>query len=61
MDFARLRGRDFLAGAGRGVVVDDQNFVNEAGGREILDGTADGIPLVVGGQDERDDLTFPDG
>jgi hypothetical protein len=61
VDLARLRGRDFLAGARRGVVVDDQDLVNEAGGREILDGSPDGIPLVVGGQDEGDDLTFPDG
>jgi len=61
VDFARLRLRDLFAGAGRGVVVDDQDLVNEAGGREILNGTPDGLPLVVGGQDERDDLTFPDG
>jgi hypothetical protein len=61
VDFARLRRRNLLAGAGSGVVVDDQDLVDEAGGREVLNGTSDGIPLVVGGQDERDDLTFPDG
>jgi hypothetical protein len=52
VDLARLRLRNLLAGAGRGVVVDDQDLVNEAGCREILDGTPDGIPLVEGGQDE---------
>jgi hypothetical protein len=61
VDLARLCLGDLLAGAGRGVVVDDQDLVNEASGREVLDGTPDGFPLVVGGQDERDDLTFPDG
>jgi hypothetical protein len=61
VDLARRRLRDLVAGTGRGVVVDDQDLVNEAGGREILDGTPDGIPLVVGGQDERNDLTLPDG
>jgi hypothetical protein len=61
VDLARLRGRDLLAGARRGVVVDDQDLVNEAGGGEVLDGTPDGLPLVVGGQDEGDNLTFPDG
>jgi hypothetical protein len=52
VDLARLGGRDFFAGSGRRVVVDDQDFVNEASRREFLDGMPDGIPLVVGGQDE---------
>jgi len=60
-DLSSLRTSNFFAGARRGVVIDDQDLVNEAGGREVLDGTPDGLPLVVGGQDERDDLTFPDG
>jgi hypothetical protein len=49
---AGASGRDFLAGAGRGVVVDDDDLVNDAGGVEFLDGATDGIPLVVGRQDE---------
>jgi hypothetical protein len=61
VDLARRRGCNLGAGARRGVVVDDQDLVNEASGGEILDRTPDGIPLVVGGQDEGDDLTFPDG
>jgi hypothetical protein len=61
MDLPRLRSGDLFTGTGSGIVVDDQDLVDEAGRFEVLDATPDRIPLVVGRQDQRNNLSLPDG
>ena len=53
--------RHLLGGAGGGVVVDDEDLVDQAGVEELADHAGDRVLLVVGGEDDRDELALPHG